>query len=222
MYINVAYNLSIDYPMARASKEQVETHHRTVIENSAKLMLERGIDGVSVADVMESAGLTHGGFYGHFDSKEQLAAQACVHAFDNSVVKWNRRVAQAATAAEAFNAIVDGYLSTRNRDNPGTSCPTPALMTDVAREPESSEVRAKYREGVTRLLDILQSVQGGGDAHRGRARAMAQFSMMVGALALARATAGDSLSEEFLDSAREALVDESQVDSPSTSRRGKR
>jgi TetR/AcrR family transcriptional repressor of nem operon len=207
--------------MARASKEQVETHHRRVIENSAKLMLERGIDGVSVADVMESAGLTHGGFYGHFDSKAQLAAQACVHAFDNSVVKWNRRVAEAATSAEGFKAIVDGYMSTRNRDNPGTSCPAPSLMADVAREPGSSEVRGRYREGVIRLLDILQSVQGG-DSNRGRARAMAQFSMMVGALALARATAGDSLSEEFLDSAREALVGESQIDSPSASRRGRR
>lgn len=208
--------------MARASKEQVETHHRLVIENSAKLMLERGIDGVSVADLMESAGLTHGGFYGHFDSKEQLAAQACVHAFENSVAKWKKRVAVAATPAEGLKAIVDGYMSTRNRDNPGTSCPAPSLMADVAREPESSEVRARYREGVNQLLDILQSVPSGGDSKRGRARAMAQFSMMVGALALARATAGDSLSEEFLDSARAALVEESEIDSPSASRRGRR
>jgi len=208
--------------MARASKEQVETNHRLVIENSAKLMLERGIDGVSVADLMESAGLTHGGFYGHFDSKEQLAARACVHAFENSVAKWTKRVAGAATPAEGFKAIVDGYMSTRNRDNPGTSCPAPSLMADVAREPESSEVRARYREGVGRLLDILQSVQSGDDSTRGRARAMARFSMMVGALALARATAGNTLSEAFLDSARNALIEEPQINSPSASRRGKR
>lgn len=207
--------------MARASKEQFETHHRLLIENSAKLMLERGIDGVSVADLMESAGLTHGGFYGHFDSKEHLAAQACVRAFENSVSKWKKRVAGAATPAEGFKAIVDGYMSTRNRDNPGTSCPAPSLMADVAREPESSQVRARYREGVNQLLDILQSVPSG-DSARGRARAVAQFSMMVGALALARATAGDSLSEEFLDSARQALVEESNMDSPSASRRGRR
>lgn len=206
--------------MARASKEQVETNHRLVIENSARLMLERGIDGVSVADLMESAGLTHGGFYGHFDSKEQLAGQACVHAFDNSVAKWKKRAAGAATPAKGFKAIVDAYMSTRNRDNPGTSCPTPSLMTDVAREPEASEVRTRYREGVERLLGILQSVQRDDDPKRGRARAMAQFSMMVGALALARATAGNSLSEEFLDSAREALLDESTA-SDSVSRRGR-
>ena len=208
--------------MARASKEQVETHHRLVIENSAKLMLERGIDGVSVADLMESAGLTHGGFYGHFDSKEQLAAQACVHAFENSAAKWKKRVVGAATPAEGFMAIVDGYLSTRNRDNPGTSCPAPSLMTDVAREAQSSEVRERYREGVKQLLDILQSVSSGSDSKRGRAHAMAQFSMMVGALALARATSGNSLSEEFLDSARDALVGESTMNPPSASRRGRR
>ena len=208
--------------MARASKEQVETNHRLVIENSAKLMLERGIDGVSVADLMESAGLTHGGFYGHFDSKEQLAAQACAHAFDNSVSKWKKRVAGAATRVEGFKAIVDAYMSTRNRDNPGTSCPTPSLMADVAREPVTSEVRARYGEGVDRLLDILQSVQSGDDSNGGRARAMAQFSMMVGALALARATAGNALSEEFLESAREALIDGTQFNSPSASHRGRR
>jgi TetR/AcrR family transcriptional regulator, transcriptional repressor for nem operon len=208
--------------MARASKAQVETHHRLVIENSAKLMLERGIDGVSVADLMESAGLTHGGFYGHFDSKEQLAAQACGHAFDNSVAKWKKRVAGAATPAEGFKAIVDAYMSTRNRDNPGTSCPTPSLMADVAREPATSEVRERYRKGVDRLIDVLQSVQTSDDSARGRSRAIAQFSMMVGALALARATAGGALSEEFLDSAREALMAEPESHSPSGSRRGRR
>jgi TetR/AcrR family transcriptional regulator, transcriptional repressor for nem operon len=210
------------YLMARASKEQAETHHRLVIENSAKLMLERGIDGVSVADLMESAGLTHGGFYGHFDSKEQLAAEACAHAFENSVAKWTKRVAGAATPAEGFKAIVEGYMSTRNRDNAGTSCPTPALMADVARESASSEVRARYREGVNRLLDVLQSVEPTDDAGTGRQRAMAQFSMMVGALALARATAGNSLSDEFLDSAREALLGEAESNRRPVSRRGKR
>lgn len=208
--------------MARASKEQAEANHRLVIENSAKLMLERGIDGVSVADLMESAGLTHGGFYGHFDSKEQLAAEACVHAFENSVAKWTKRAAGADTPADGFKAIVEGYMSTRNRDNAGNSCPTPALMADVAREPATSEVRVRYREGVNRLLDVLQSVQMTDDVGSGRRRALAQFSMMVGALALARATAGDSLSDEFLDSAREVLLSEAEADQPPLARRARR
>jgi TetR/AcrR family transcriptional repressor of nem operon len=207
--------------VARASKEQAEAHHRLVIENSAKLMLERGIDGVSVADLMESAGLTHGGFYGHFDSKKHLAAEACAYAFENSVAKWTKRVAGEATAGEGFEALVNAYLSSRNRDNPGASCPTPALMADVARESATSEVRARYRQGVGRLLDVLQALQATDDAGLGRRRAMAQFSMMVGALALARATAGNALSDEFLDSAREALVSGSTVRQSSISRRGR-
>jgi TetR/AcrR family transcriptional repressor of nem operon len=208
--------------MARASKEQAETNHRLVIENSAKLMLERGIDGVSVADLMESAGLTHGGFYGHFDSKEQLAAEACVHAFENSVARWTKRAAAAATPADGFKALVEGYLSTRNRDNAGTSCPAPALMADVAREPATSAVRARYREGVNRLLDVLQSVQTTHEGGSARRRAMAQFSMMVGALALARATAGNSLSDEIIDSAREVLLRDAEPNQPPVSRRGRR
>jgi TetR/AcrR family transcriptional repressor of nem operon len=208
--------------VARASKEQAEAHHRLVIENSAKLMLERGIDGVSVADLMESAGLTHGGFYGHFDSKEQLAAEACAHAFENSVAKWTKRVAGGATPADGFEALVNTYLSPRNRDNAGTSCPTPALMADVAREPAASQVRTRYGEGVGRLLDVLQSVQAADDADGGRRRAVAQFSMMVGALALARATAGNALSDEFLDSAREALLSDAESNRSTPSPRGRR
>jgi TetR/AcrR family transcriptional repressor of nem operon len=208
--------------MARASKEQAQSNHRRVIENSAKLMLERGIDGVSVADLMESAGLTHGGFYGHFDSKEQLAAQACMHAFENSIARWTRRAAGSATPADGFKAIVEGYMSRSNRDNAGASCPAPALMADVAREPATSEVRARYREGVNRLLDVLQSVQTTDEVGVGRRHALAQFSMMVGALALARATAGESLSDEFLASAREVLLGRGEPNGPSVSRRGRR
>jgi TetR/AcrR family transcriptional regulator, transcriptional repressor for nem operon len=205
--------------VARASKEQAETNHRLVLENSAKLIRERGIDGVSVADLMESAGLTHGGFYGHFDSKEQLAGEACVHAFEQSVDRWTKRIAGERTPAAGFKAIVDGYVSTRNRDNPGTSCPAPALIGDVARASMTSPVRAGYREGIKRLLEILQSVEAD-DSPDGRGRTLAHFSMMVGAVALARAMNGDPLSDQFLSSAREALTPESNG-SP-ISRRGGR
>lgn len=192
--------------MPRASKEQAESNRRLITENSARLLRERGIHGLSVADLMSSAGLTHGGFYGHFESKDQLAAQACAHAFDHSIERWRKRIAGEATAAAGFKAIVEGYLSTRNRDNPGASCPTPALAGDVAREPQSAPVRAAYRGGVRELLDVLDSVQDDAGTDNSRRRALAQFSMMVGAMTLARATAGDPISEAFLLSAREMLT----------------
>jgi TetR/AcrR family transcriptional repressor of nem operon len=193
--------------MPRASKEQAEAHRRLVIENSAKLIRERGIDGVSVADLMESAGLTHGGFYGHFDSKEQLVTEAFLHAFEASVERWNHRVAGGLTAADGFRALVEAYMTARNRDNPGTSCPAPALMSDVAREPASSAVRATYRDGVKQLLAIMQATQVDDDPQVARRHALAQFAMMVGSVALARATAGDPLSDEFLGSVRETLLE---------------
>jgi TetR/AcrR family transcriptional regulator, transcriptional repressor for nem operon len=193
--------------MPRASKQQAESNRRLITDNSARLLRERGIHGLSVADLMSSAGLTHGGFYGHFESKDQLAAQACAHAFDHSVERWRNRIAGEATAAAGFKAIVERYLSTRNRDNPGVSCPTPALAGDVAREPQSAPVRAAYRDGVRQLLDVLDSVQDDAGTEKSRRRALAQFAMMVGAMALARATAGDPISEAFLLSAREMLTE---------------
>jgi TetR/AcrR family transcriptional regulator, transcriptional repressor for nem operon len=197
--------------MARASRAQAETNRQAITHVSARLMRERGIKGVSVSDLMSAAGLTHGGFYGHFESKEALVAEACTYAFKQSVERWNKRVAGEVSKADALQALVDGYLSTRTRDNPGTSCPTAALVADVAREPEGSASRSAYLSGVNELLGILESVQVGGTARTDRRRAMAQFSTMVGALLLARATAGDAISDDFLTTAREMLAPASRL-----------
>jgi len=91
-------------------------------------MREHGINGVSVSGLMSAAGLTHGGFYGHFDSKDELAAAACARAFEQALMRWKRRVAGEADAAAALQALVEGYLSKRSRDSPGTSCPASALV----------------------------------------------------------------------------------------------
>ena len=205
--------------MPRASKEQAEAHHRLVIENSAKLIRERGIDGVSVADLMQSAGLTHVGFYGHFDSKEQLVADAFLHAFQVSIERWNHRVAGELTAADGFRALVEAYVTARNRDNPGTACPAPALMSDVAREPANSSVRATYRDGIKQLLTIMQATQVDEDPQVARRHTLAQFAMMVGSVALARATVGDPLSDEFLGSVRETLLETPKAHATPVARR---
>jgi TetR/AcrR family transcriptional repressor of nem operon len=193
--------------MPRASRAQSAANHQRVLENSARLFRERGLHGVSVADLMQSASLTHGGFYGHFDSKEQLAVEACAMAFRESAERWNSRVAREATPQDGFRALVEGYLTTRNRDAVGSSCPAPALIADVAREPKVSEVRERYRHGVQELLKILESAQSTEQSHEGRQRIVAQFALMVGALALSRATQGDPVSDEFLSSARRALLE---------------
>jgi TetR/AcrR family transcriptional repressor of nem operon len=191
----------------RASKLQAQNHRRAITDASARLMRERGIDGVSVADLMAAAGLTHGGFYGHFESKEQLAAEACTHAFSQSVERWKTRSAAHPDRKAALQALTEGYLSTRTRDNPGTSCPTAALVCDVARERMGTPVRAAFLSGTQQLIEVLASLQPGGDLERARRKALAQFSTLVGAVVLARATAGAAMSDEILRAAREELAE---------------
>ncbi len=188
--------------MPRASKQQSEDHRLAITDASARLMRERGIHGVSVSELMAEAGLTHGGFYGHFESKEALAGEACAHAFAESVQRWQQRIAAQPDRDSALLALADSYLSTRSRDRPGVSCPATALACDVAREPPGTPLHAAFAAGLGQLIDVLTSLQIGDDAAADRREAMAQFATMVGAVILARATAGDALSDELLAAAR--------------------
>jgi TetR/AcrR family transcriptional repressor of nem operon len=152
---------------------------------------------------MHASGLTHGGFYGHFPSKDALAAEACTEAFGTSKGRWQKKVT--ATDVPARQGIVDAYLSNRSRDRSGDGCPTPSLAGDVARTPRDAAVRAAFSAGVQDLVRILASTEGSGDAATDRRQALADYSMMVGALVLARATAGQPISEELLLAARHHL-----------------
>jgi TetR/AcrR family transcriptional regulator, transcriptional repressor for nem operon len=189
--------------MPRVSKAQTDDNRRAITEGAARLFRERGIAGVSVAELMGAAGLTHGGFYGHFESKDALAAEACAHAFEQVVGRWKKRIAAQPDRPAQLKAVVDGYLSTQNRNRPGAACPTAALIGDVARQPAEAPVRAAFAAGVQELLDILVSLQASGDAAADRQQAMRQLSTMVGAMLLSRATMGEALSDEWLAAARE-------------------
>ena len=201
--------------MPRVSREQTDSNRLAITDASARLFRERGLKGVSVADLMAAAGLTHGGFYGHFESKDALAAEAVTKAFEQSSARWRKRIAGKTDPAEAMTALVDGYLSAQARNSPGTSCPTAALVGDVAREPVEAPVRAAYLAGVAGMLRTLASLQRTGDAEADRAQALVELSTMVGALVLARATAGNELSDELLAAAREHLTSAAAQRKPS-------
>jgi TetR/AcrR family transcriptional repressor of nem operon len=204
--IFIIYSHPRSSSMPRASKEETQNHRLAITDASARLMRERGMDAVSVADLMAAAGLTHGGFYGHFESKQALAGEACTHAFAESVRRWRQRVAAQPDRASALLSLTEAYLSAGSRDTPGASCPATALACDVAREPPDTPLRASFVSGTRQLIDVLASLQEGADTARDRHEAMAQFATMVGAMILARATAGDALSEAFLSAAREKLA----------------
>jgi TetR/AcrR family transcriptional regulator, transcriptional repressor for nem operon len=176
------------------------------------LFRERGIGGVSVADLMAAAGLTHGGFYGHFDSKDALAAAACDCAFAVSVDRWKKRVVDSHGKEAARRSIVDNFLSVKSRNSPGQSCPTAGLAVDVARESEDAPVRPVFAEGLEQLLHILEALQAGREASEDRRESLADLATLVGAQILARATSQIALSEELLSAARVRLHNRKTAD----------
>lgn len=192
--------------MPRVSRAQTDSNRAAIEEAASTLIRARGIQGVSVADLMAEVGLTHGGFYGHFASKDALAAVACAQAFEQSTARWTQRAAAQPTPAAALSAIVQAYLTPQSCDDVGTGCPLPSLAGDVAREAADKPIHAAYLAGVTSLLSVLLPLQNTGDAAADRSQSLAQLSTLVGALVLARATQGDALSDELLGAAREYLL----------------
>ncbi len=190
--------------MARVSKQQMERNREEIIQVSSQLFRERGLNGVSVNDLMAAAGLTHGGFYGHFSSKDELAAIASRKALDDSASRWQEIRTQ--SHHDVFRSLVEAYLSPAHRDGAKDGCPITALASDVAREEDDKPVRDVYLNGVKAMLERLESVSDRQDAEQRRQHALVQFALLSGALTLARATAGDALSDEFLLAAKKALV----------------
>jgi TetR/AcrR family transcriptional regulator, transcriptional repressor for nem operon len=192
--------------MPRVSRAEAESHRQQITEASARLFKERGINGVSVADLMGAAGLTHGGFYGHFESKDALAGVAVTHAFGQSAERWSKRIAAQPDDAAGRAAIVDKFLSAQSLREVGLGCPSVSLAADVAREPAAAPIRTAYLDGLESLLQILAGIEDAPDAAAQRRAAIADYATMAGALMLARATEGAPLSAEFLAAARERLL----------------
>jgi TetR/AcrR family transcriptional regulator, transcriptional repressor for nem operon len=188
--------------MPRVSKAEAQQNHTAIERASARLMRVQGLR-LSVADIMGAAGLTHGGFYGHFPSKDELLAVGCANAFADSVVRWRARSSAARGRPEALAALIQGYLGDDGAVVSG--CPLAALASDVAREAVAKPVRRAFQEGLEQLLAILTDLQPRAAGPEARARALLQLSTMVGAVVLARATRGQVLSEELRVTARRGL-----------------
>lgn len=189
--------------MARVSQAQAQQNRDRVVETAARLFRERGVAGVSVADLMAAAGLTHGGFYKRFASKEALVAEAAGRAFTEQGARLRELGARHPGDPEAVrHERITQYLSAAHRDNPGAGCPISALASDVAREAPDSPARAPFADGVEAYARHLSGVGEDGEIDD---EALVALSTMVGALLIARATSGTPLSERVLDAARVAL-----------------
>lgn len=184
----------------KVTREQAQENRERVIDAAARLFREKGFYGIGVADLMKSAGLTHGGFYGQFSSKDDLAAAACARALAETDRRWQRLMEK---SADPLPEIVASYLSTTHRDHPEKGCALVALGGEVSRS--EAPVRQAYTSGLRALIDRLAQLLPGRTKGARRDRALAAMATLVGAQLLARAVDDDELSEEILAAARAAI-----------------
>ncbi len=185
----------------RVSKAQAEENRRRVVARAAELFRERGIDGIGVAELMREAGLTHGGFYGQFESKEALTGEAVDETMRHSHARW-RATMQGAEAPIA--ALLQRYLTPSHRDMPGKGCMLPALAADAARR--GGPLQQAFTEGVRGYLAVLEEAAGDDTQAGRRQRALGTLSAMVGALLLSRAVEDPDLSDELLEATATMLT----------------
>ncbi|MEU5275604.1 TetR/AcrR family transcriptional regulator [Streptomyces asoensis] len=185
--------------MGRVSQEQARENRERVVRTASRLFREQGTH-ISVADLMKAAGLTHGGFYKQFASKEALIDEATTHAFGELAARHTAAVEQEAGGrAEAQRALIEAYLSAEHRDNAADGCPAAGLAQDMAREPGASRAHRTYAEGVGAFAEFLATEDEDG---------IVRLCTMLGAVVLARATKDSPLSDEILAAARAALTQE--------------
>jgi TetR/AcrR family transcriptional repressor of nem operon len=187
----------------KVSREQAAQNRDRIVEAAAQLFRERGFDGIGVADLMKEAGLTHGGFYGHFSSKEDLIAEASARALTRSLALWSKLAERA--PRHPLSAIAGGYLTSRHRDNPGAGCLLAALGPDVSRQ--APAVRRAVTDSVRSGCDLLAALVPRKSKAARRRKAITTFATLVGAMVMARAVDDRALSQEILDAGLASVKD---------------
>jgi len=188
--------------MRYSREHKLETHARIVKRASVRLR-EKGAHGVGVADLMKDAGLTHGGFYTHFDSREALVIEAFAYAMDRSTERW-RKLSEQTPPDKRFAAIVNAYLSAVHRDDPGHGCAVPSLGAEIARE--SPKTRKAFAAKLEQMIGMLAEQIPGLPPKAARKQAMAALGTMMGTLVMARIAGNGELSDEILAAGRESVL----------------
>ncbi|MEV5493441.1 TetR/AcrR family transcriptional regulator [Streptomyces bobili] len=203
--------------MGRASQAQAAEHREQLVAAASRLFREQGFQ-VSLAELTGAVGLTTGGFYRQFESKDALLGEATAHAFTElRALLDGFEAAHSGDHGAGRTALIDYYLSAGHRDDAAQGCPVSGLNAAVSHQPESSQAKRHYVEGVEGLAGWLESapstadqpVAGGGPgegATQVSDEGYATLCTLVGALVLARATRGSAVSEQILTSARRTLA----------------
>jgi TetR/AcrR family transcriptional repressor of nem operon len=186
----------------RYSKDHKAQTRARIVHKAAVRLREDGLNGVAIADLMKQAGLTHGGFYAHFRSRDALIGEAMIFAMDGITQRWRKR-AELAPKGKKFDAIVNGYLTARHRDDTGNGCVLPALGAEIARA--DAKIRKAFAARLEDMIALIIESRGVRPTKAARAQATGAICAMIGALVLARATSG-TLSSNILDAGREAAL----------------
>lgn len=188
----------------RYSKEHKQETHARIVRKASVRLREKGAHGVGVADLMKEAGLTHGGFYAHFASREALLAEAFAYAMDRSTEHWRELIDQ--TAPEKRLAVIaEAYLAMPHRDDPGHGCAIVALGAEIARE--SPKTRRAFSGKIDQMIELMADQIAGVPRKTARKQAIATLATMAGTLLLARIAGTGELSDEILKAGREAAIE---------------
>ena len=187
----------------RYSKEHKQETHARIVKKASVRLREKGAHGIGVADLMKEAGLTHGGFYAHFDSREALVIEAFAYAMDRSTERW-RKVAEDTPPEKRLATIVETYLTPLHRDDPGHGCAVPTLGAEIARE--SPKTRKAFAAKLEAMIDMMADQILDVPRKSARKQAVAALATMMGTLVLSRIAGNGEFSDEILAAGREAVV----------------
>jgi len=188
--------------MGYSQADKQDTHDR-IVRTAAARFRELGIDGISVADLMKDAGLTHGGFYKHFESRDHLVAEAveCALAEGDATLRGVLEKGKPTLAR-----LVQAYLSEAHRDHPAEGCGVAALSADISRS--TKKARAIYDRQIESNVAIVEKLLGDTPKNERRAKALGIIATLAGALAIARAAGDPALSREVLRSVGRELIEQ--------------
>ncbi|MDO8396701.1 MAG: TetR/AcrR family transcriptional regulator [Bradyrhizobium sp.] len=188
--------------MRYSREHKLETHDRIVKKASVRIR-EKGAHGIGVADLMKDAGLTHGGFYAHFDSREALVIEAFAYAMDRSTERW-RKMTETIPPEKRMASIVETYLTPLHRDDPGHGCAITALGAEIARE--SPKTRKAFAAKLEQMVDMIADQVPDVPRKAARKQALATLSTMVGTLVLSRIAGSGEFSDDILGAGRDAAL----------------
>ncbi len=197
----------------RYSKDHKTETHERIVKNASVRLRERGAANLGVAELMKEAGLTHGGFYAHFPSRDALIGEAFVHAMEQAAKRWRKRADEAPEGKE-LAAVVNGYLTAAHRDDIGNGCALPALGAEVSRA--NPKIRKAVAAKLEDMIDIVAGQMPGPTKKAARRDAIGALATMMGALLMARMAGTGDLSEEILDAGRSAAQRAENASKPRT------